>query len=574
MHVIATAGHVDHGKSSLVRALTGMEPDRWAEERRRGLTIDLGFAWTELPDGGVVALVDVPGHERFVASMLAGVGPVPAALFVVAAGEGWMPQSSEHLDALDAFGVRAGVLVVTKADLADPAAAMAEAQERLASSSLAGIPAVAVSSADGTGLDLLRSELSALAGRLGDPEPGADVRLWADRAFTIKGAGTVVTGTLGAGTLRVGDELVTTGGTSVVVRGLQSLGVDVDRVAGTARVAVNLRRIEKSSVSRGTALLTPGAWRTTTVADVQLLQDVHDRSSRNLVLHLGSAAVATRLRPLGDGVARLTLESPLPLRVGDRGLIRDPSRHRIAGAIVLAVSPPDLTRRGSAVARGTDLAGVLADPPQLGTALRLRTSGFAAGAVLRAEGLQPDRPPIVGDWYADEVAWSTTVDRARSLTGRGPVPAETLRGKLGLPAPELLDAVLRAAGLERVSALVYRTDKVLAAETAVRALEADLAGAPFQAPSLQRLSELGLGPRELTAAVHAGRLVQLADGVVLATDAPARAAELIADLPEPFSVSTVRAVLGTTRRVAVPLLELLDSEGVTQRLADGTRRRR
>jgi selenocysteine-specific elongation factor len=570
--VIATAGHVDHGKSSLVRALTGMEPDRWAEERRRGMTIDLGFAWTELPDGGVVALVDVPGHERFVASMLAGAGPAPAALFVVAADEGWMPQSTEHLAALDAFGVRAGVLVVTKADLADPAGATAEARERLAATSLAGIPAVAVSSVDGVGLDLLRHELSALAGQLGDPDPHADVRLWTDRAFTIKGAGTVVTGTLGAGTLRVGDDLVTTGGTPVVVRGLQSLGNDVEQVVGTSRVAVNLRRIEKSSVGRGTALLTPGAWRTAMVVDVQLLQDVHERSSRNLVLHLGSAAVATRLRPLGDGLARLTLDSPLPLRVGDHGLVRDPSRHRIAGAIILAVSPPALTRRGSAVARGTELAGVLADPPGLGTAVRLRDSGFATGAVLRAEGLRPDQPPIVGDWYADEVAWDATVDRARSLAAHGPVPAETLRVKLGLAAPELLDAVLRAAELERVGALVYRSDKVLAAEDAVRAVEAELAAAPFQAPSLQRLSELGLGRRELTAAIHAGRLVQLADGVVLAADTPARAAELIADLPEPFSVSAVRAALGTTRRVAVPLLELLDSEGVTHRFADGTRR--
>jgi selenocysteine-specific elongation factor len=205
VHVVATAGHVDHGKSTLVRALTGMEPDRWAEERRRGMTIDLGFAWTTLPSGERLAFVDVPGHERFVPNMLAGVGAVPAAMVVVAADEGWMPQSAEHLAALDALGVRHGLLVVSRADLADPAAARDASLRELHASSLASlgpVEAVTVSAVTGAGLDDLAAALDRLVARLPAPDAEAPVRLWIDRVFTVRGSGTVVTGTLAAGRLR------------------------------------------------------------------------------------------------------------------------------------------------------------------------------------------------------------------------------------------------------------------------------------------------------------------------------------------------------------------------------------
>uniref|UniRef100_UPI0029C6E0E2 GTP-binding protein n=1 Tax=Micromonospora sp. RTP1Z1 TaxID=2994043 RepID=UPI0029C6E0E2 len=186
MWVVATAGHVDHGKSTLVRALTGMEPDRWAEERRRGMTIDLGFAWTTLPSGGTIAFVDVPGHERFVPNMLAGVGPAPAALIVVAADEGWMPQSAEHLAALHALGVSYGLLAVTRADLADPGPALAQARTEIAATSLGEVAAVAVSGATGAGLPELRAALDRLVARLPAPAVDAPVRLWVDRSFTIR----------------------------------------------------------------------------------------------------------------------------------------------------------------------------------------------------------------------------------------------------------------------------------------------------------------------------------------------------------------------------------------------------
>ena len=243
VYVIATAGHVDHGKSTLVQRLTGMWPDRLAEEQRRGLTIDLGFAWAEI-DGRQFAFVDVPGHERFVANMLAGVGPVPAVMFVVAATEGWMPQSEEHLAALNALGVRHVLVVISKADLADPERAIGQARERIPDA-----PVVL-----GTDLNQVRAQLVSMVDRLPPPDRDADVRLWVDRSFTVRGAGTVVTGTLAAGTVRVGDELEHAE-RRVTVRGLQSLGQDRTEVGAVARVAVNLRGVDRQHIGRGDIVL-------------------------------------------------------------------------------------------------------------------------------------------------------------------------------------------------------------------------------------------------------------------------------------------------------------------------------
>ncbi|MHA3701215.1 selenocysteine-specific translation elongation factor, partial [Jatrophihabitans sp. YIM 134969] len=346
MAVVATAGHVDHGKSTLVRALTGIEPDRWAEERRRGMTLDLGFAWTTLPSGVELAFVDVPGHERFVPTMLAGVGPVPAVVLVVAADEGWKPQSAEHLEALDALGVSHGLLVVTRSDLADPAAATRQAAEALEGTSLAGIPALAVSAATGAGMDVLPRALDDLVGRLPRPLLDAPVRFWVDRAFSIRGAGTVVTGTLGAGTVRVGDEFeIAPGGGRVTVRGVQTAGRDLAEAVPVSRVALNLRGVSPGDVARGHALLTPGAWASSAVVDVRL----DGPPPREATLHVGSAAVPARIRPLGEDLVRVTTTHPLPWHVGDRALLRDPGAHTVAGGLtVLDPSPPALRRRGAA----------------------------------------------------------------------------------------------------------------------------------------------------------------------------------------------------------------------------------
>ena len=229
MHVVATAGHVDHGKSSLVRALTGMDPDRLSAERERGLSIELGHCSARIEPVGDVAFVDVPGHERFISTMLAGVGPVPAVLFVVAADDPWMPQAAEHLAALDALGVTHGVLAITRCDLADPDNARDQARAALLGTTLESMPAIAVSAHTGVGLDELRRCLATMLSAIPVPSPHADVRLWVDRRFTIHGSGTIITGTMPAGRISVGDVL-DSGNGSVRVRGMQALGRSVEHI--------------------------------------------------------------------------------------------------------------------------------------------------------------------------------------------------------------------------------------------------------------------------------------------------------------------------------------------------------
>lgn len=560
MFVVATAGHVDHGKSTLVHRLTGMWPDRLAEEQRRGLTIDLGFAWTEI-DGRELAFVDVPGHERFVGNMLAGVGPVPAVMFVVAATEGWMPQSQEHLAALDALGVRHALVVISKADLTDPGPAIAQTREAFAATAMAA-PPVAV----GADLDGVRAGLAALVRGLPAPDDTADVRLWVDRSFTVRGAGTVVTGTLAAGTLRVGDEL-DHAGRRVMVRGLQSLGTDRDRVAPVARVAVNLRGVERQDIGRGDALRTPGAWLDTGEVDVAL-RSAEDLP-RELVLHIGSAAVPVLVRRLG-AAARLRLARPLPLRVGDIGLLRDPGRRRIAAGVeVLDVRPPALGRRGAARERAAELATGRAGPPVCARADELRAMG------VEATGLR------VGGWVVDPRWWS---DRRRRMvtavadwTARHDVaagmPQEALRQGLELPTAELIPPLVEGTGLQLRDGLVCPPGAALPprVDVAVRAVEKLLADTPFRAPDADALARLELGTKELAAAVRAGRLTRIADGVVLGSDALAQAAEILRTLPQPFTVAEAKRALDTTRRVAVPLLEILDAQRITRRGDDGTR---
>ncbi|MER6758336.1 selenocysteine-specific translation elongation factor [Micromonospora echinofusca] len=580
MFVVATAGHVDHGKSTLVRALTGMEPDRWAEERRRGMTIDLGFAWSTLPSGATVAFVDVPGHERFVPNMLAGVGPVPAALVVVAADEGWMPQSAEHLAALDALGVAYGLLVVTRADLADPGPATAQARAELAATSLGGLDAVAVSAVTGAGLPQLRAALDRLAARLPDAPTDAPVRLWVDRAFTVRGAGTVVTGTLGAGRLRVGDELELAGSAETVrVRGLHSLGVARPEVAAVARVAVNLRGTPRDRLGRGDALLTPGRFHRTDLLDVRLAGDSAGDLPATLTLHIGAAAVPARVRPLGADTARLRLARPLPLLVGDRALLRDPGRHHVAGGVtVLDVAPPPLTRRGAAVARAAVLVTMDGRPDLAG---ELRRRRLARAADLARTGVEVTGPPVAGDWLADPEHWRALRARlveevarhAREHPLEPGAPVELLRQRLDLPDRALVEALVGPplrlrAGRVTASAADALPEPVARAVARVRA---EYAERPFRAPEAEHLADLGLGPREIGAAVRAGALLRLAENVVLLPGAADDAVRVLAGLPQPFTLSAARRALDTTRRVAVPLLELLDRRGVTRRLPDDAR---
>ena len=597
MHVLATAGHVDHGKSALVRALTGIEPDRWEEEHRRGMTIDLGYAWTTLDSGEHLAFVDVPGHQRFIGNMLAGLGPAPAVLFVVAADEGWRQQSEEHLAAVQALGLRHAVLAVTRSDLADPAAALTDARQRLEAAGLLGVEALGVSARTGDGLPELRDALERLVTRLPRPDVEARARLWIDRSFTIRGSGTVVTGTLGQGRLAVGDRLLLAGRQApaeVTVRALQALEQPRDEVAAVARVAVNLRGVAADEVGRGDVLLAAGHWHTATSVDVALSSVATSDLPNHLMAHVGTLSLETRLRPLSDAVARLTFARALPLQAGDRLILRDPGGDGVlAGARVLDADPPPLARRGSAARRAAELAPLterggipdLAHDVQRRGALKV-ADAVALGHRLEAEaaGAGPAAGVLRrGDWLVDEGTWR---DWARALRGvverhaatsplEPTLTLEAARAAVDIPDRTLLGELAGEAGLEVIGGRLglpgVRASLPGAAEAGLVQVEQRLGERPFVAPEQGELDAARLGPRQLAAAEQLGRLVRIAPDIVLLPSAPARAMRVLAALPQPFTTSEARQALESTRRTVIPLLEHLDRRGWTRRL-DGSHR--
>jgi selenocysteine-specific elongation factor len=587
--VVATAGHVDHGKSTLVRALTGMEPDRWAEERRRGLTIDLGFAWTTLPSGRSVAFVDVPGHERFLGNMLAGLGPAPVVCFVVAADAGWQAQSSDHRDAVAALGIRHGILVVTCVDRAPDRveAVIAQARTELALTGLADAPAVAVAATSGAGLPELRRALDGVLGTLPAPTASGRVRLWIDRSFTITGAGTVVTGTLAAGTVATGDRLLLVGRAQqreVAVRTVESRGEPAATLGPVSRAALNLRGLAADDVGRGDALVTPGAWPMVRELDARRVTGPPwSGVPEHLMVHVGTAAVPARLRPLGDDHGRVVLSWSLPLVLGDRLVLRDPgSRRVLGGALVLDADPPVFQRRGDAARRTAvlsamdDRGDLLAEVARRGAVIpeHLLRIGLAPPTWTDAA---PDGVLAVGGWWVHPPVYAAWRHRLRTalvdLHERDPLSGGLSRGAvaglLALPDGALLDPLVRDEGLEQVGGLVRLpgTARDLGpAEEPVADLERRLATEPFSAPEAAELVALRLDPRGLAAAERAGRLLRLGDGVVLLPTAPGLAMRVLAGLDQPFTTSQARQALATTRRVAIPLLEHLDSRGWTRRL--------
>ena len=346
-HVIGTAGHVDHGKSALVLALTGTDPDRLAEEKSRGMTIDLGFAWTNLPSGREVGFVDVPGHERFVHNMLAGVGGVDCALFVVDASEGWRPQSTEHLAILDLLGITAGVVALSKVDLVDAVTrsrVTAEVRARLTGTGLVGAAIVATAAPTGLGLDELRAALDDALDGVPEPPGRGRPRLAVDRVFSVRGSGTVVTGTLTGGTLGADLEAeLLPAGRRVRVRALQSHGRPVTRAEPARRLAVNLAGVATDQVERGDVLVLPGQWAPTRVADCRLRclasAPAPLRGRGAYLLYAGAAESAVRLQPLDahevrpgeEALVRLHLERPLVLDLLEPVVLRDSGRDETVG---------------------------------------------------------------------------------------------------------------------------------------------------------------------------------------------------------------------------------------------------
>ena len=539
-HVVGTAGHVDHGKSTLVKDLTGTDPDRWAEEKARGLTIDLGFASTTLPSGRGVAFVDVPGHVRFLRNMLAGIGAVDACLFVVSAVEGWKEQSEEHLRIVELLGITNGVVALTFVDVVD------DDQIELVRDDVASrVPWPVVRR------DEVRDALDDLLARTPPARDDGRARLWVDRSFAARGSGTVVTGTLTGGTLRVGDE-VHVERRPARVRSLQSHGDSLAEVGPGRRVAVNLAGIDHDAVGRGDPLVHPGRWHETEVVDATLtvLASLdHDVSRRGAhVAYIGSGEHPVTVRVLsGDriaagetGTVRLRLPRRLPLLPGDRYVLRESGRgETVGGGELLDVAPvlqPSKARPDRRVER------VVAERGWIDAAELERLTGVV-------------RPPDVGRWVVDPGALAAT--RAAI------VERVDAAGPLGLDLATLDDRERAALP----SDLDVRAGRVFAAGAADPLADhpwiAALAARPFDPPPPD-----GVPREEVRELVRRGLVVE-SDGLWFAPSAIDEAARVVAGLlvasPEGVTVAQVRDALGTTRKYLLPLLGHLDRTGVTRR---------
>lgn len=567
--VVATAGHVDHGKSSLVLALTGTDPDRWAEEKARGLTIDLGFAYGPL--GGdpplVASWVDVPGHVRFLRNMLAGVGAVDAVVLVVAATEGWKPQSEEHLRILDLLGHARGVVALTKADLVAPerlAAVGADVAGRLAGSGLAGAPVVAVDSRSGRGLPELRATLTGVLAALPPSADAGRPRLWVDRSFSARGAGTVVTGTLAGGPLLVGDALVVVGpgragrrSAEVRVRGLQVHGERTEVVGPGSRVAANLVGVARDEVGRGDALVQPGRWAPTRRADATLGvlaaldHPVGRRGAYALYAGTGELPVSVRvlgpsqLEPGATGLVRLHLPVAVPWLPGDRYVLREQGRgETVGGGEVLDVDPV--------------LPAARARPDRRIERVVAERGWVDADDLERRTGTRV--APTVGHWVVDPAALeAATADLAAEVAAAGARGVEVAA----------LDAQRRAL-LGRLDGVVVEGGWARPAAAAVPAhpwLDA-LDAQPFAPPPP---GDFGVDRALLRRLVESGRVAER-DGVHWSAGAVARAsavvAGLLAERPSGVTVADVRDALGSSRKHTLPLLALLDATGVTRRRGD------
>jgi len=561
VHVVATAGHVDHGKSTLVEALTGTDPDRFAEEKARGLTIDLGFATTTLPSGAVLSLVDVPGHVRFIKNMLAGVGAVDACLFVVAATEGWKPQSEEHLRILELLGVRHGVVALTKVGPADDDLvdlARLEVEERVADTFLEGAPVVDTDAPTGVGLENLRAALDDLLAATPTAVDHGRPRLWIDRAFSARGAGTVVTGTLTGGRLHTDDELaVHPAGSPVRVRALQNHHPDRDELPPGSRCAVNLVGVAHDEVVRGHVLVRSDQWHHTTVVDASLrvLDRLdHPVSRRGAhVIYLGSGEHPVRMRILGpealdpgtEGAVRIHLPEPLPLLPGDRFVLRESGRaETVGGGEVLDVDPTERASRAR---------------PDRSVDRVVRERGWVP--VDELERLTGERrEPDLDRWVVDPVVLHRTLEDLRNaLADAGPRGLDLVGlGELARAAVVLLDG----AGVEAGRLVAAGVADPLADHPFVAAL----ASSPFVPPPPD-----GVDRGELRELVRRGDVVEV-EGIFFASsavDAAARlAARLLVDHPEGFTVSTFREEAGNTRKHAMPLLARLDATGMTRRRGD------
>lgn len=560
MRVIATAGHVDHGKSSLVHALTGTDPDRWEEEKRRGLTIDLGFAFMTLPSGDVISFIDVPGHVRFLRNMLAGVGGVDACLLVVAANEGWKPQTEEHLRIIDLLGISHGAVVLTKADLVDQPALeqiMVGVGSQVSGTFLDGAPVIPVSSTTGKGLDALREFLAQLVTHKPRTTNRQRPRLWIDRVFAAKGSGTVVTGTLTDGVAQVGDELVALpSGKPVKVRGIQTHGTTVDMLDPGQRCALNLSGIDHHQLDRGAVLVRDRQWKPTCCCDAELavLASLkHDVGRRgNYMMYIGSGEFAISLRVIGaahiapgkTGSVRLRWNTEIPLLPGDRFILRETGREEtIGGGEMLDIDP---------------LLPIARAIPDRSVERVVSERGWISQhelEVLTGEVVVP----TVGDWIVSPPELKFALDAVQQKIAKS--------GTLGVELASFSDHEKAVVGLlpdtQIITGRVFpRADDGIAnhryIDEFLRAGCAPPDNKGFDATIIRQLVQRNIF-------VNCNGIIFHSHAIVMATTA---VKDLLRDHPHGFTVSHFREALQITRKHAVPLIEYLDQQGITRRRGD------
>jgi selenocysteine-specific elongation factor len=563
---VGTAGHVDHGKTTLVHALTGKDTDRLPEERARGISIDLGYAPLALPDGTTLSLVDVPGHERFVRTMVAGATGIDLFLLVVDAAEGARAQTHEHLAILRLLGVERGVVAVTKADVVDGetlALAVEEMRELLP-----GAPVVAVSGATREGLDELRAVLADVATGVEQRRADFPTRLFVDRVFTLRGIGTVVTGTLWSGSIGAGDQLrLEPSGHDVRARSVQVHDVAVERAAPGQRVAVNVPGVERSEVRRGDALVAPGAFPRSYRLEVSLEELEPIADGARLSVHHGTSRIPGRVVRVGKGHAQLRLAAPAVAARGDRVVLRGETT--VGGAVVLDPAPP----RG----RDADRDRLLGegDPRSIVRALvrePVRVDALAARALLGDADLEEglDAVRVVDGWaFADEWLEETAARveaRLRRRAEESPLDPGLALAEL-LPAEPWAPIVLPLLPVERRGATAYLpgTSASLGARAeAAASLERQLAASGLAATKVQ--------DAELARFLESeGKLVRLGDGYAVSAGDYEVARDLV--LTEcraagEIALARFRDLAGVGRRDAQLLLERMDVEAITRRVGD------